>query len=313
MAWGWSMNGLGLALDSYLAVRRALGFKLDRAEHELRKFVRYAHQQQASIVTTALAWDWATESNNAGPITHAKHLDAVRGFARHLHASDPRHEVPPVNLIPYHTFRHQPYIYSDKDVTALLEAAQGIRHPFKAITLTTLFGLLAVTGMRLGEALALDVDDVDYNDAVLFIRDSKFHKSRQLPLHSTTRDVLRAYADKRNEFISRPRAQSFLLSTSGKRLISQNVHTTFWRLLQKAGLYECRPHRPRIHDLRHSFAVKTVRRWYEAGLDVEPRLPSLSTYLGHVSPTSTYWYLTATPELMALAARRLEAAMGKLP
>ena len=164
--------------------------------------------------------------------------------------------------------------------------------------------------MRLGEALALDVDDVDYNDAVLFIRDSKFHKSRQLPLHSTTRDVLRAYADKRNEFISRPRGPSFLMSITGKRLISQNVYATFWKLLQKAGLYE---RRPRIHDLRHTFAVNTIRRWYEAGLDVEPRVASLSTYLGHVSPTSTYWYLTATPELMALAAKRLERAMEKLP
>ena len=293
------MNELGLALDSYLAVRRALGFKLDRAEYELGKFVEYARQRHFSIVTTALALDWATQSNNA-----------VRGFARYLHASDPRHEVPPVKLIPYHTFRHEPYIYSDKEVTALIEAAHSIRHPFKVITYTTLFGLLAVTGMRLGEALALDVDDVDYNDAVLTIRDSKFQKSRQLPLHSTTRDVLRAYAHKRNEFISRPRGPSFLMSTTGTRLISQNVHATFWKLLQKAGLYE---RRPRIHDLRHSFAVNTIRRWYEAGLDVEPRVASLSTYLGHVNPTSTYWYLTATPELMALASKRLERAMGKLP
>ena len=306
------MNNLGLALDSYLALRRALGFKLDRAEYLLRKFVKYMQQQQSSILTTALALDWATQSNNAAPITHAKHLNAVRGFARHLHASDPRHEVPPVNLIPYHTFRRQPYIYSDKDVTALLVAAQGIHHPLMASTYTTLFGLLAVTGMRLGEALALDIDDVDDNDAVLSIRDSKFQKSRQLPLHSTTRDVLRAYADKRNEFISRPRGPSFLMSTTGTRLISQNVHATFWKLLQKAGLYEHRPRRPRIHDLRHSFAVNTIRRWYEAGLDVEPRLPSLSTYLGHVSPTSTYWYLTATLELMALAAKRLERAKEKL-
>ena len=307
------MNELGLALDSYLAVRRALGFKLDGAEYMLRKFVEYARQRRCSIVTIALALDWATQSNNAEPITHAKHLNAVRGFARHLHASDPRHEVPPVKLIPYHTFRHQPYIYSDKEVTALLEAAQGIRHPFKVITCTTLFGLLAVTGMRLGEALALDGDDVDYNDAVLTIRDSKFQKSRQLPLHSTTRDVLRTYADKRNEFISRPRGPSFLMSITGKRLISQNVYATFWKPLQKAGLYERRPRRPRIHDLRHTFAVNTIRRWYAAGLDVEPRVASLSTYLGHVSPTSTYWYLTATLELMALASKRLERAMEKLP
>jgi len=306
------MNDLGLALDSYLAVRRALGFKLDRAEYLLRKFVKYMQQKQSSIVTTALALDWAIQSNNAAPITHAKHLNTVRGFARHLHASDPRHEVPPAKLIPYRKIRYEPYIYSDEDVTTLLGAAREIPHPWMAATYTTLFGLLAVTGMRLGEALALDVDDVDDNDAVLFIRDSKFQKSRQLPLHSTTRDVLRAYADKRNEFISRPRGPSFLMSTTGTRLLSQNVHTNFWKLLQKAGLYEIRPRRPRIHDLRHSFAVNTIRRWYEAGLDVEPRIASLSTYLGHVSPTSTYWYLTATPELMALAAKRLERAMEKL-
>ena len=146
----------------------------------LRKFVKYMQQQQSSILTTALALDWATQSNNAAPITHAKHLNAVRGFARHLHASDPRHEVPPVNLIPYHTFRRQPYIYSDKDVTALLVAAQGIHHPLMASTYTTLFGLLAVTGMRLGEALALDIDDVDDNDAVLF------HSRLQVPKVPTT-------------------------------------------------------------------------------------------------------------------------------
>jgi integrase len=307
------MNELGLALDSYLAVRRALGFKLERAEYLLRKFVKYAQQQQSSIVTTALALDWATQSNNAAPITHAEHLNAVRGFARYLHATDPRHQVPPAKLISYRKIRYEPYIYSNEDVTALLGAAREIPHPLMAATYTTLFGLLAVTGMRLGEALALDRDDVDCNDAVLFVRDSKFNKSRQLPLHSTTRDSLRAYADKRDEFISRPRGPSFLMSTTGTRLISQNVQRTFWKLLQKVGLYSHRPRRPRIHDLRHSFAVNTIRRWYEAGLDVELRVASLSTYLGHVSPTSTYWYLTATLELMALAAKRLERAKGKLP
>ena len=307
------MNALGLALDSYLAVRRALGFKLEEAEYLLRKFVEYARQQHSSIVTTALALDWATQSNNAAPITRANRLSAVRGFARYLHASDPRHEVPPAELIPYRKIRYVPYIYSDEDVTALLREAQEIPHPLMAATYTTLFGLLAVTGMRLGEAIRLDRDDVDCNNAVLFVRDSKFNKSRQLPLHSTTRDALRTYAEQRYELISRPRAPSFLLSTSATRLISQNVHTNFWRLRQKAGLNHRHPHRPRIHDLRHSFAVKTIRCWYENGLDVEPRLPFLSTYLGHVSPTSTYWYLTATIELMALAAKRLEHAMGKLP
>jgi integrase len=306
------MNELGLALDSYLAVRHTLGFKLKRNEHMLRRFVEYANKQQSSIVTTALALAWATQSNNAAPITQAKHLGAVRGFARYLHASDSRHEVPSIDLIPYHKIRRQPYIYSEMDVTALLKAAQSIRHPFMAATYTTLFGLLAVTGLRLGEALALDVGDVDCNNAVLSIQNSKFQKSRELPLHSTTRDALRAYADKRNEFISQPRAPSFLMSTSGTRLLSQNVQFIFWGLLRRVGLYERCPRRPRIHDLRHSFAVNTIRRWYEAGLDVEPRLPSLSTYLGHVGPSATYWYLTATSDLMAPAGKRLEAAMGKL-
>ena len=219
------MNALGLALDSYLAVRRALGFKLDEVEYLLRKFVEYAQQQHSSIVTAALALDWATQSNNAAPITHANRLIAVRGFARYLHASDPRHEVPPAELIPYRKIRYEPYIYSDEDVTALLGEAQVIPHPLMAATYTTLFGLLAVTGMRLGEALRLDRDDVDCNNAVLFVRDSKFNKSRELPLHSTSRDTLRTYAERRDELISRPRAPSFLLSTSGTRLISQNVHT----------------------------------------------------------------------------------------
>lgn len=307
------MNKLGLALDSYLAVRRALGFKLKREEQKLRQFVKYAQEQKSSIVTTALALAWATQSNNATPNTQAGNLSALRGFAQYLQASDPRHEVPPVELIPYRKVRYQPYIYSDEDVTALLKAAQGIRHPLKAATYTTLFGLLDVTGMRLGEALALDRDDFVSDDAVLIIRDSKFNKSRQLPLHSTTRNALRAYANKRNELFSRPETPSFLFSTTGRRLISQNVHTTFWRLRKRAGLNQCKPHRPRIQDLRHSFAVKTIRHWYEAGLDVEQKLPSLSTYLGHVSPTSTYWYLTATPDLMAIAAKRLEHALGKLP
>lgn len=257
-----------------------------------------------------LALAWLSRSNNATAVTHAKRLTIVRGFARHLHASDPRHEVPPADLIPHRRIRHEPYIYADEDVAALLEATHGIRHPLKAATYATLLALLAVTGMRLGEALALDDDDVDFGEGALFIRNSKFQKSRHLPVHSTTRDALRNYADKRNELLPRPRARNFLLSASGTRLFSQNVHTTFWKLLRRAGLYERRPRRPRIHDLRHSFAVKTVRQWYEAGLDVEQRLPSLSTYLGHVGPSATYWYLTATPDLMALAAKRLEAVKG---
>ena len=148
------MNELGQALDTYLALRRALGFKLDNAEKRLRNFVEYMQGKQSSIVTTVMALAWVNQSKNVSPATRAEHLSVVRNFARHLHASEPLHEVPPVNLFPRQKTRHLPYIYSDEDVTALLGAAQGFRHPLKASTYTTLFGLLAVTGMRVGEARA---------------------------------------------------------------------------------------------------------------------------------------------------------------
>jgi len=306
------MNELGQALDSYLALRRALGFKLDKAEKRLRNFVEYMHGKQSSIVTSARALAWVNQSKNVSPATRAEHLSVVRNFAKHLHASEPLHEVPPVNLFPHQKTRRLPYIYSDEDVAALLEAAQGFRHPLKASTYATLFGLLAVTGMRVGEARALDRRDIDWNEAFLLVRESKFQKSREVPLHATTIHSLRSYADKRDKFFKRPPTQSFFVSGVGARLPKATVSYNFVQLLRRSALAQRRP-RPRIHDLRHSFAVNTLRRWYEAGLEVEPRLPSLSTYLGHVNPSATYWYLTATPDLMALAAKRLERAMGKLP
>lgn len=307
------MNNLHQALDRYLDVRRALGFKLERTEHWLSSFVDYTQQQLIPFVTTTGALAWATLPKNGSPTHWAKRLSAVRGFTKHLHASDPRHEVPGAKLIPYRQTRKPPYIYSDEDVAALLRAAQGLAHPLMAATYTTLFGLLAVTGMRLGEALALDRADVDWDEAVLSVRNTKFQKSREVALHPTTLDALRVYARKREETCPRPKTPSFLVSLAGTRVFSQNVHFNFLKLIQRAGLSERRPRRPRIHDLRHSFAVKTVRDWYKTGLAVEPRLPSLSTYLGHINPSATYWYLTATPELMSLAAERLEHALGELP
>ena len=307
------MNNLHQDVDTYLDVRRTLGFKLVRTEPWLNSFVDYTQQQLAPFVTTTVALAWATLPKNGSPANWAKRLSAVRGFSKHLHASDPRHEVPGAELIPYRQTRKPPYIYSDEDVAALLLAAQGLAYPLMAATYTTLFGLLAVTGMRIGEALALDRADVDWNEAVLILRNTKFQKSREVALHPTTLDALRAYARKRDETWPRLKTPSFLVSLAGTRVISQNVNCTFLKLIQRAGLSERRPRRPRIHDLRHSFAVKTVRDWYKAGLEVEPLLPSLSTYLGHVSPSSTYWYLTATPELMSLAAERLERSLGELP
>jgi integrase len=306
------MNELGQALTSYLALRRALGFKLEKAEKRLRSFIEYMQEQQSSLVTTVMALAWVNRSNNLSPATRADHLSVVRSFARHLHASNPLHEVPPSNLFPGRKIRHHPYIYSDEDVAALLQATQRMRHPLKASTYATLFGLLAVTGMRRGEALGLDRGDIDWNEALLLVRNSKFQKFREVPLHATTVQALRKYADKRDEFFPTRRTPGFFVSLSGTRLPKGSVHYNFVQLLRRSGLAQRRP-RPRIHDLRHSFAVNTLRRWYEAALEVEPRLPSLSTYLGHVAPSATYWYLTATPALMALAAKRLQASMEKLP
>ncbi len=305
------MNDLRRALVSYLALRRALGFKLDRSEYELGKFVRYARAQSSPFLTTSMALQWATQSSGASPHTWAKLLCMVRGFAKYLHGSDARHEVPPPDAIPYRKNRHHPYIYSDEDVAALIQQARSIRFPLVAASYATLFGLLAVTGMRLGEALALDLTDVDWNTGLLLIRNSKFDKSRQVPLHLTTLDALHKYDRLRGKVFPSSTIPSFFVSLAGTRIVEQNVHMTFVRLIRKNGLFEKRP-RPRVHDLRHSFAVKTIRHWYKTGLEVEPRLPMLSTFLGHVSPSSTYWYMTATPELMSLAAKRLARSLGKL-
>ena len=305
------MNDLRRALDSYLALRRALGFKLDRAEYELRRFIVYAQSQSSPFLTTSIALAWATRSNNASPCTWAHLLCMVRGFAKYLHGSDARHEVPLPNAIPYPKNRYHPYIYSDEDVAALIQQTRSIRFPLVAASYATLFGLLAVSGMRLGEALSLDRADVDWNTGLLLIRNSKFNKSRQVPLHLTTLDALHKYDRLRGKLFPSSTIPSFFVSLAGTRLVEQNVHMTFVRLIRKNGLFEKRP-RPRVHDLRHSFAVKTIRRWYECALEVEPRLPMLSTFLGHVSPSSTYWYMTATPELMSLAAKRLARSLGKL-
>jgi integrase len=306
------MTDLRHALDSYLALRRALGFKLHRTEYELRKFVRFVRSQPSPFLTAPMALQWATQSSSASPHTWAKLLCIVRGFAKYLHGSDARHEVPPADAIPYHKNRRHPYIYSDEDVAALIRQARSIRFPLVAASYATLFGLLAVTGMRLGEALALDRVDIDWKTRLLLIRNSKFNKSRQIPLHPTSVDALHKYDRLRGKSFPSSTVPSFLVSLAGTRLVEQNVHMTFVRLIRKNGLFEKTP-RPRVHDLRHSFAVKTIRRWYECGLEVEPRLPMLSTFLGHVSASSTYWYMTATPELMSLAAKRLARSLGKLP
>jgi integrase/recombinase XerD len=308
------MSGLRAELDDYLAIRRALGFKLRRAGLLLADFVGYMEANGIDTITTDAAFAWASLPPNGSSDWWGYRLSVVRAFARHLHALDPAHEVPPAGLLPARTHRATPYLYSDADIAALMGAARQLRSPLRAATFETLVGLLAVTGLRIGEALRLDRDDVDPAGGVLRIRETKFGKSREVPLHPSTVEALAAYTRRRDELCPRPREQGFFVSTAGTRLLYCNAHLAWLDLVRRAGLQprsaKCRP---RPHDLRHSFAVRTLLGWYRAGADVAAHMPLLSTYLGHVHPGNTYWYLSAAPELLTLVAARLDAAQQARP
>lgn len=305
------MSALRRDLDDYLVIRRALGFKLKRAGLLLGDFVAHLEANEADTITTDAALAWATLPPNGASNWGAQRLSVVRSFARHLHAIDPTHEVPPPGLLPGRSHRATPYLYADRDIAALMAAARGLRSPLRAATFETLVGLLAVTGLRIGEALRLDRDDVDLVDGVLGIRLSKFGKSREVPLHPSTVDALAAYTRERDRLCRRPVDRAFFVSTAGTRLLYCNAHLAWLDLVRRAGLQRrsatCRP---RPHDLRHSFAVRTLLGWYPDGADVQARMPLLSTYLGHVHPGNTYWYLSAAPELLTLVVARLDATVG---
>jgi integrase len=308
------MSPLRRRLEEYLSVRRALGFKLEREGRVLPDFLTYLEERGTDVITTTMAMDWAMERSGASRDRASRRLSPVRIFARHIKAIDPRTEVPPSSLWPCRVHRGTPFLYSEEDIVRLVEAAGTLRPPLRAATYTTLLGLLAITGMRVGEALRLDRQDVDDHQGLLVIRHSKFDKSREVPVHVTTARKLRAYACVRDKLCPQRKAPAFFLSTVGTRPIYNNILRTFHLLLRNTG----QPHlsgtcRPRIHDLRHTFAVRTLLHWYRAGLDVEALLPRLSTYLGHVCPASTYWYLSAAPELLALAAERLPPAQRERP
>lgn len=306
------MSSLRARLDDYLAVRRAVGFKLHRTELLLVDFVRYLEDHDGDTITTDSALAWASLPPKGSTEWWSYRLSAVRGFARHLHAIDPRHEVPPKGLWPAKSHRATPYLYSDADISALMAAAHGFRSPLRVATFETLVGLLAVTGLRIGEALRLDRDDVDLTQGVLKIRLSKFGKSRNVPVHASTIDALAAYVHQRDRLCRRPAGPAFFISTAGTRLLYCNAHLGWLDLVRRAGLTprstKCRP---RPHDLRHSFAVRTLLGWYHDGADVQARMPLLSTYLGHVHPANTYWYLSAAPELLTLVAARLDTVAGE--
>lgn len=304
------MTSLGKSAEQYLALRRALGYKLKIQGWLLQDFTSYAERAGSRSITTELALAWATQAGCASPGWGAIRLGIVRRFARYLHAIDTRTEIPPQELLPYRKHRATPWLYSRQHVRILVRDAAALRGPLWGSTCATLFGLLAATGLRVGEAIALDRQDVDARERLLLVRGSKFGKSREVALHSTAVKALLAYARKRDSFLPHPRSPAFFLSQKGTRLLYNNVHRTFIRLVRASCLGDDQPNRPRIHDLRHSFAVNTLLDWYRRGRDVEAQLPLLSTYLGHVSPVTTYWYLSAAPELLALAAERLERSLS---
>jgi integrase/recombinase XerD len=304
------VTALRRALTTYLRTRRALGFKSKRESELLPQFVAYLDEHGASFVTTVAAIAWSTQPRDAAPAWWTQRLVIVRGFAKYLQTIEPRTEIPPLDHLPHHRARSAPYVYSAADVTSLLSAIDTLRSPLKMATYRTALGLLAATGMRVGEAIALDDRDVDRRRATLVIRKTKFDKSREVPIHASTVEALDRYRRERDRLAPRRRSSSFFISTVGKRLIYNNVHETFLQLVYAAGLGTRRP-RPTLHDLRHSFAIQTVLGWYRDGADVEARLPLLSTYLGHIGPSSTYWYLTAVPELLEAATVRLERSQVK--
>ncbi len=291
--------------QEYLALRRALGFKLRAETWFLPDFVAFLAKHRTSVITTELVLRWVQKPCDASSGWWAHRLSSIRAFAKYHRAFDPRTEVPPADLISHQPRRRQPHIYSDHEIVRLMQEARALRGALRSATYLAIIGLLAVTGMRLGEVLGLDDGDVDWARSLLIIRHAKFQKSRLVPVHRSTLTALRAYADRRNRLCPHRRNPAFFVSGVGARVHPQNFQRVFLRLLARAGVTARVGRRPRIHDLRHAFAVKTLCDWYRSGADAERRLWWLSTYLGHVSPTTTYWYLTATPELLSLAGKRL--------
>lgn len=308
------MSKLREAAEQYLQLRRSLGCKLVETGRLLQNFLAFAEREGASHVTTDLALRWAQQPSGVQPSTWALRLQVVRRLALWLSASDRRTEVPPAGLLPGRYVRKRPYIYSDAEIRELIRIAGHLASAsgLKGRTYATIFGLLAVTGMRVSEVLALDREDVDLDEGILRIRRTKFGKSRLVAVDDSTRQALADYARERDRVVRRPAAVAFFLSEGGDRVTGWATRYNFAKVSREVGLRASAGGRrhgrgPRLHDMRHRFAVCTLLRWYRSGIDVEREIPKLATYLGHVHVNETYWYLEAVPELLELAARRLES------
>ncbi len=302
------MSALEKHVDDYLRLRRALGYDLVETGRLLHRFAGELDAADVTHITTQVAVRWALAPRVRAPSSvPATRYRAVRGFARYMAGIDPETEIPPAGLIRRPRSRRSPYIYTDEQVLVLLEQARAaIPQPLRAATMQTLIGLLAASGLRVGEALRLDRGDIDWSDGVLHIRQSKFRKSRLVPLAPSVLEALERYAHLRDRERPAAAGESFFVSLRGTRVIHECVWKTFRGLCDGAGIGAGSSVRPTIHDLRHRFAVRVLLSWYRDGVDVQPRLAWLATYLGHRDPVSSYWYLSAAPELLAHAARLLD-------
>lgn len=305
------MSALGHHVAEYLALRRSFGFKLEREEQLLAHFVAYSEHAGEEHLTSDLAIAWAKLPAAASSNQWAKRLGVVRSFAAYLVTMNPATEVPPAGIFPTTRCRPSPYLFSEEDIVRVLAAARELASPLRAATHEALFGLLATSGMRIGEVIGLARGDVDLESGVITIHHAKFDRTRLVPLHESATAALSAYAATRDRLCPGPRADVFFCSSVGTPLDRSGVGKTFREITTALGLRTATTH-PRVHDLRHGFAVSTLINWQRQGVSIDGHLASLSSYLGHVAPSDTYWYLSAVPELMTLAADRLEARFGNL-
>lgn len=297
-------------VESYLANRRHAGFALHIEGQQLLRFAHFAEQSgHQGPLTLDLAIRWATASRRPGPLTAARRIEVLRGFAGYCQQLVPATEIPPLRLFGRGHRRLTPHIYTDKEICALLAATANLFPVggLRGACCQAIFGLIAATGLRISEATGLERNDVNLQNGLLLIRRAKFAKSRWVPLHATARDALRRYAQRRDQDPNSARTARFFVGDYGRVASTPNVEYAFKLLRRKLGWQARGGHpAPRIQDLRHTFVCRTLQRWYETGADIDRNILALSTYVGHVKVTDTYWYMTATPELMALAARRFE-------
>jgi len=304
-------------VDEYLTARRGLGFGLETDEWFLRDFASHAERiGHSGPVTIELAVRWARSSRSSHPAQAARRLAIVRQFARYRALFDPATEVPPAGHLGSVRRRSTPHIYTEAEMAALLHQARCLlpRRGLRPATYVAYFALLASTGLRLSEACRLTTEDADLVNGILTMRETKFRKSRLVPLHPTTTQALCRYANRRDACPAAPRSEFFFRTEHSPRLTRTAVETTFRRIRRRLDwTAQGRTRQPRIHDLRHTFVVRRLLRWHQEGADVDRRILALTTYLGHARVADTYWYCTAVPELLASTGQRFERFAHRAP